>query len=686
MKFTPFCLTALLFTNLQAQSSLEPLTVTSGEAEDETEFTAADLELLQLNKTKYLLGQAPGFSSVASDAAGFGDFVGVRGTGNTSFFGPAGVGMMIDDVPYGDAYTYPTDFFELSSLQLHRGPQGAHFGRNGAAGMLELHTARPSDVQRSKLSFEYGSDSAFGTRFLTSGPLNDQLAYSFQAYYNEREGYIDNETLGTDVDSRERFGVLGNLYYTPSDDLEIRFRMMYEQARDGGPRLTNLPGQVGPFGVGGFLPQSPYQVGSDILGATALDRYQFSFHLTQKHAWGTFKSISSLQQWSLGPNLTDLDFSAIPAAFSSSDISQEQKYWTQEFRFESDSSEALRWQAGAFFSRTESDGEATRVVPSMFGPFTATTSFDSERSNFALYGNLTGDVSDSLSWHVGGRLEHVDSNLNRTKATTFGPVPAFNGEADDWYFSPTLGLSYDVTDQASFFVRSSIGVKPAGFTAFSDNPATASYQDETAWESELGLRFASADDRLSGELRAYYKKIDDYQVNRSVIDSTDYIIRNADEVTSMGLEAELNWRPIEPLNIFATAGISDVEFVQFAFSETDRDGTVIDYDSRGNAVPYIPDYTASLGFRFDFANGVFLSAAARSIGTTFYDSNESAAYRQDSYEVLDAQLGYEADTWSAVFFARNVLDEDYYTFINPQISAGAPADPAAFGVRVSLEF
>lgn len=685
MKFTPFCLTALLFTNLHAQNSLKPLTVTSSESDDDTEFTAADLERLQLNKTKYLLGQAPGFSSVASDSAGYGDFVGVRGTGNTSFFGPAGVGMMIDDVPYGDAYTYPTDFFELSSLQLHRGPQGAFFGRNGAAGMLELQTAGPSDVQRSKLSFEYGSDSAFGARFLTSGPLSDELAYSFQTYHNERDGYIDNETLGTDVDSRERFGVLGSLYYTPSDDLEIRFRMMYEQARDGGPRLTHLPGINSTFGIGLLPQQDPYKVGSDILGETSLDRYQLSFHVTQKHGWGTFKSITSLQDWSLGPNQTDLDFSAFD--LSTSDISQEQKYWTQEFRFESDSSEALRWQAGFFFSRTESDGEATRVIPTeFFGPFTATTTFDSQRTNVALYGNLTGDVSDQLSWHAGGRLENVDSSLNRSKDTTFGPVPGFSGETNDWYFSPTLGLSYDLSDQAALFVRTSIGVKPAGFTAFSDGLDTTSFQDETAWETELGLRFASADDSLSGELRAYYKKIDDYQVNRSVTDSTDYIIRNADEVTAMGIEAELNWSPIEQLNIFATAGISEVEFDQFAFSETPLVGDDLDFDFAGNAVPFIPDYTASLGFRYDFANGVFLTAAARSIGTTFYDSDESAEYSQSSYEVLDAQLGYETDRWSVVFFARNVLDEDYYTFINPQISAGAPADPSAIGVRVALEF
>ena len=35
---------------------------------------------------------------------------------------------------------------------------------------------------------------------------------------------------------------------------------------------------------------------------------------------------------------------------------------------------------------------------------------------------------------------------------------------------------------------------------------------------------------------------------------------------------------------------------------------------------------------------------------------------------------------------RNLMDEEYYTFINPQIAAGSPGDPQQFGIRVRTTF
>jgi outer membrane receptor protein involved in Fe transport len=53
--------------------------------------------------------------------------------------------------------------------------------------------------------------------------------------------------------------------------------------------------------------------------------------------------------------------------------------------------------------------------------------------------------------------------------------------------------------------------------------------------------------------------------------------------------------------------------------------------------------------------------------------------------VWDAQVGYEQENWSVTVFGRNLLDEGYYTFINPQIAAGTPGDPQLFGIRVDLD-
>ncbi|MDB4300665.1 TonB-dependent receptor [bacterium] len=650
-----------------AQDSLAPLTVVGDQVEEIEGLSAEELAIFQTQKVKQLLGQVPGFASTASDSAGFGDFIGVRGTGNTSFFGPAGVAMTVDGVPYGDAYTYSTDFFELESAQLHRGPQGAFFGRNGAGGLLELKTPGPTADPYLRLTTEYGNYNAFGARVLASGPINDKFFYTVQAYYNEREGYIDNQFLGTDVDSRERFGALANLYYRPSEDLEIRFRAMYESASDGGQRLSTLPGVGSPFGpmITPLLSQDPFRINSNVLGETSLDRYQLSLHIKRELGWATFKSISSYQNWQLGPNSTDLDFS--PAGLSTSDIQQEQDYMTNNFMLESDQTQDFRWQVGLFRSEADTDGVATRVVPTLGGPFTNATSFNSKRETYALYGNVAKDVSDRLTLEAGSRIEYVDSELIRSNV-----LAAFSGQVDDWYFSPTLGLTYEASNDVTLFARTSIGVKPAGFTAFSDVAATSAYKDETAWETEVGALISFPDEDLDLELRAYYKQIDDYQLNRSTA-TGNFIILNAEEVRAIGIEAEANCKPSDRLSISASAGLSQIEFEKFGALS-------------GNRVPFVPEFTAALGFRYNIGNGFYLSSAYRAIGSVNYEDNGNPASKQETYQILDAQIGYEAENWSASIFGHNLLDENYYSYISPQISAGAPGTPALYGVRMSVEF
>ena len=684
MKKLVFCLSALaLGCAVSAQDSLAPLTVLGEQIEEAQGLSAADRELFQTEKVRQLLGLVPGFASTASDSAGFGDFIGVRGTGNTAFFGPAGVAMTVDGVPYGDAYTYSTDFFELSSAQLHRGPQGAYFGRNGAGGLLEFTTPGPTADPYFRLTTEYGNYDAFGARILASGPLSEKLSYTFQAYYNERDGYIDNTFLGTDVDSRERFGALANLHYRPSADTEIRFRAMVETARDGGQRLTNLPGQAGPFGLGLGLPQDPFQVQSDVLGSTALDRQQFSFHVTRDLGWATFESVSSYQTWNLGPNFTDLDLSNF--GISTSSIQQNQDYMTNRYSLTSDQTQDLRWQLGLFRSKTESEGVSARSFPVPLpptfmttGPDTQTTSFNSEREIYAFYGNVSKDLSDRLTIEAGGRIEYVDTELSRSKGSAvYGPLGSFSGQTDDWYFSPTLGLSYKASEDVTLFGRTSIGIKPAGFTAFSDNPATSAYGEETAWETEAGVRLDRPEENWDLELRGYYKQIDDYQLNRSVLNSTDFIILNANEVRAIGVEAEANWKPSDKLSIAASAGWSQVEFEKF------NDGTT---DFGGNRVPFVPEFSAALGLRYDIGNGFFVSSSYRSIGSTTYEETGNANFKQASYQILDAQIGYEAENWSASVFGHNLLDEDYFSYLSPQIAAGSPGTPALYGVRVSVEF
>jgi outer membrane receptor for ferric coprogen and ferric-rhodotorulic acid len=90
--------------------------------------------------------------------------------------------------------------------------------------------------------------------------------------------------------------------------------------------------------------------------------------------------------------------------------------------------------------------------------------------------------------------------------------------------------------------------------------------------------------------------------------------------------------------------------------------------------------------RHEFPNGVFVQAAWRGIGETFFNEANQRRYRQGSYGVFDAEVGFERGDFSIAVFARNLFDREFFTFMNPQIDAGAPGDPQTFGVRVGIVF
>ncbi|MDB4730794.1 TonB-dependent receptor [Akkermansiaceae bacterium] len=690
MKQVSFYLSALLFGSVaMAQEVLEPLVVT-GERESEGK-TPELVKISQPEQVSQLQGALPGFGAISSDSAGYGDILSIRGTSNTTFFGPAGLAMIVDDVPFGDVYGYPTEFFDLEQMTLHRGPQGSRFGRNGAGGVLEMRTAGPTDEPSYKLSAEYGSYDSQNYRLSASGPINDKWSYTLQSYFKRRNSFNDNTFDSGNVDKREQFGALGTLYYRPGADFELRFRAMVETNRDGAQRLTALPGVSSQFGPGiDFLrSQDIFTNNSDFEGRTDLDRLQLSLHTNQDLGWANFKSISSFQKWELDPSTADLDLTFQPVTTST--IAQEQKMFTQEFCLESDQDADVRWSGGVFYLNKDSGGSAGRFfVTSEFGTFeTQTTNFSLDEESVSLFGNMEWDANDALTLSAGGRLQYTETELGRNKSifgvrnpisppgVLVGP-PANSAESEGWYFSPTLGATYQLNDETSLFARTSIGVKPEGYTAFSDNPNTSSFDEETSWESEVGLRYESADSSVGAELRGYFKRIDDYQFNASVPLTTDFIIVNAERVTALGLELEANWRPVDNLTLSASAGISEIEFDDY----TDLGGVNRD----GSQVPFLPEFTAAVGFRYDVTEKIYLQSSVRSIGTTYYDAANSANFKQGSYQIWDAEIGYTGDGWNAAVFGRNMLDEEYYTFINDAIAAGSPGDPGMVGVRVGLEF
>jgi len=138
------------------------------------------------------------------------------------------VAVVIDGVLTASPNQLARELFDLQSIEVLRGPQGALYGRNATGGAILITTRKPQ--------FEFGGYVRGGyatgnEKFIEggiTGPLvKDKLAASLNAKYLDRDGYYRNITLDQNADPFEELSLQGKLLWTPADDWTANLRVNY---------------------------------------------------------------------------------------------------------------------------------------------------------------------------------------------------------------------------------------------------------------------------------------------------------------------------------------------------------------------------------------------------------------------------------------------------------------------------
>lgn len=636
------------------------------------------LEQHAVTQLQDVTGLAPNLSSSNSDSRGFGDILTLRGLANSIFFSAPAVVLYVDDVPSGSVSSYPSALLNIASLNVKAGPQGTEYGRNAPGGVIDLKTQVPGSRHQGRIVASRGSFNATQLLASADGPLTDQLGYSASFGFDDRDGYIENRFLGRTADDRQAYAGRAALYWKTDDALQLRFGATLETARDGANRLTSL------------FSRDPFEVHSNLDGKTTIDRLQLSFQARRRFEWGTVTATTSRQDFKADPVLTDLDLS--PQALGFSRVVQEDRVWTQEIRFESlPAAGQTQWRAGLFYFNSEADGDALRefvVPPSNFVPpgflQTERTQFGIEQVNLAGYASVIQPLTKRTALELGLRVERNESDIDRTKVASNNfrfPTPQdprlVSSQEQD-HASVSTGLSHLVSEELSVRARTSIAQKPEGFSAFTGSRQSARFDAERNWANELGLTFSPPKARYGGSVLGFWNQIRDYQFERTVPGSTDFVVVNAKEVVARGFEAKIMVSPVERLWVDFQAGYTKATF------EDHRDA--LGANLSGKHVPYLPRYTLRTGVTVDLGSGFTANASYQEVGRTSYDERNTRMFSQGSYGIVNAQVRYHLDRFAVSVYGQNLGDKNYYQFINPEIFAGSPGAPRRFGVQVSYAY
>lgn len=156
----------------------------------------------------------------------------IRGLGSSSANDgiESSVGLFLDGVYLGRQGLSVFDLIDLDRVEILRGPQGTLFGKNTTAGAISIVTKLPSDQYEADLEVGGGDIGARQVR----GSLNDviadgELAGRLTGYLSDREGTVFNQFNGEQLNNRHKYGLRGQLLWTPTELLSGRFIAEYSR-------------------------------------------------------------------------------------------------------------------------------------------------------------------------------------------------------------------------------------------------------------------------------------------------------------------------------------------------------------------------------------------------------------------------------------------------------------------------
>ncbi len=694
-------------TAAQAPRMLDEITVTARKKVENVQ--SAPLAVSAFNQEQLTAAGIEAFNEVldfvpnASMSGGIGGtlqgLVGIRGISTlVRIIGvETGIGMYVDGVFLGRPENFNQELIDIERVEILRGPQGALFGKNTIAGAINIITLKPGDEVRGQAEFEYGNFDLKRVRGYVSGPIvPGLLSGKISAGYVNRDGYVKNVSGGQDLETLDMASFRAQLRYTPTENLDIL--LSGDGLFDRGEPVFFEVSDV--LFVASPTETTPFTVDQNQPNFLDRDIWGLSLTVNWEVAGGTLTSITSYRESSFDAGLDD---DKTQFTFFVDFFSDDVELFTQEIRYAGSWGERLDYLIGGYYFNQSADsfrpfalGDFLTGVPGLELPITQTSSVDSESYAFFFNGDFA--VTDRLLLSFGGRFTKEDKDAVYTQEDLFvGLVPniTFVGSTDDSAFSPTVSLSYDVSDDAMAYFRFSRGFKSAGFnTDFAASVSGLTVKPEFASTYEVGLKSQWFADRLRANLAGFYTKYDDLQVSQ--ITGSGVILQNAAQADIWGFEAEFLAVPNDYLDLNASVGYLDAEYDEFPACPVPGGalpGTT-KADCGGNQIVLAPDWTASAGAQFTYPIGRFGDFVARADwqyqSKVFFEPQNTDRLSGDARNIVNVRAGLSTPHWDLFGWAKNITDERYVTFADDRSAIAVPltrsfGQPRTYGVTLRLK-
>jgi outer membrane receptor protein involved in Fe transport len=722
------------------QNRLEDIVVTAQRREQAaqdvgiaiTAVTGEELANRGITSVNELERLAPGLNVIPQFGGGQPQFI-IRGVGFADYatLNSPTVGVYLNEVAFPLPVMTQGQLFDLERVEVLRGPQGTLYGRNTTGGAVNFVTSKPTDEFSAGATVEAGRWSWWRVEGFVSGGITDALRVRVAAVTEQGGAWQTNRVTGEDLGDADRIAVRAIAELDATENFTATFTISYGQDQsDGagayllGTQATVLPG-VTPARADADLTRTGWGTGAafaNLLGIAPNarpfrdnDQLGLALRLDWNLGIGTLTSITSRETMDRREyNDWDGSANALSEVFFGSDITVTQ----QELRLASHDGGALRWVAGAYYSKEKLDEEYWSNFTDSLGLY-AQTPYGARADTKSVFGQLEWRFTDALNLIAGLRYEDEQRELR--DLSTRGIVPGnppfvipfvtnANRDLDMSEVSGKLGLEYRLTPDALLYGTISRGVKSGGFTAYNttanlppSNPADPlrPFEPETLLAYEVGAKSTLADGRMQLNGAVFYYDYRDQQVLSVVVDPVNGPIGrivNAPKSEIYGGEVEALWQPVDPLRVRFALAYSEGTYREFldvdvAASSVGPPFRSVPLDRSGEDLGF-PNLTfnGSVAYLVPLGGYTLEPELAYSyrdeLTSVLVSPTRGRIYDVDSYGLLDARLTLQpaaGGPWSVTLFAQNLTDEEFdvtRNFFLPDNSIGIAGRPRFYGVRV----
>ncbi|MEM0928996.1 MAG: TonB-dependent receptor [Pseudomonadota bacterium] len=676
--------------NLSVQDTQASVSVVTDEIIDKQAiFELTDIFLRTANVTQ--TNGAFAFSIRGINSGG----VGSAGTGRTS-------NVYVDGAPASlNGLSSAFNLWDVSQVEILRGPQSTTQGRNALAGAVIIQSADPEYEFGARARVLAGNNETYQFSGMATGPIIDnQLAYRVSIDYREQDFDTFNGTVMVPEGDSDALTARGKLLIEPNavPDLRVELNLQYVEFDTTG----DGSGVIGP------APGTPEAANFD-----PFDRVNFDARAgvvdNENMRFVADVAYEFTPNWS-GALLATYDDTERLITNTGGDDLREEETYTVDARAIFDYDRLTGWIGGYYFNEDLVSGSDQFFDVTQFGaiidPPGTTVQLIQDRAaeteNYAIYGDLLFAVNDRISLNVGARYDWEDaadtgfsSETNISSDPCFvslglisGPCAFFlpassdgvQGGATFEAFLPRGGIIYNFDDNRSLSFMVQRGYRAGGFNI--EQGEVVQFDAEYITNYELAWRSVFFNDRLTLNANAFYSDWTDQQISIPLPGTFDFQILNAGSSELYGLEAEASFEVTPEFEIYGNLGLVETEFTDFPFT-VDADGNPLPLVDAGgnpiadpNANPFAdlsgnefggaPSVTGTLGVSYEGTNGIFGSANLSYRGEQYTDITNLEANRTDDYALVNARLGYQKDGWRISAFVDNLFDDEFFRAITTE--------------------